>query len=45
MGFIALVAEKKEMCLNISFILREMHTWIGRAISYNQIKGKCCYIF
>lgn len=44
-GFIAFLADKREMCLNISFILRERHTRMGRSINYNQIKGKCYCIF
>jgi len=28
-GFIILLADKREMCLNINFILREMHKWVG----------------
>lgn len=39
-GFIALLADKREMCLNISFVLRDVHTWIGLSINYNQVKGK-----
>lgn len=28
-GFTHLLVDKREMCLNISFIFRKMHTWIG----------------
>lgn len=28
-GLMHLLADKREMCFNISFIFREMHAWIG----------------